>query len=107
LGAPVHSTEVGPPRAAQIAANGKAVLMTTDEARRPKNCSVCGKGHYQHTARAGRTEEYKGFSVELPADYPLLECDACGELLMSPADMKYLAPFIETAFAVAEGREKP
>jgi hypothetical protein len=80
--------------------------MTTSEARQPKNCSTCGKGHYQRTARPGRTEEYKGISVELPADYPLLECDACGELLMSPADMEYLAPFIEAAFAVADAERK-
>jgi len=73
----------------------QAPLMTTPEARHPKNCSTCGKGPYRLSARAGRTENYKGFDIELPADYPLMECDACGDILMSPADMKFLAPLIE------------
>jgi hypothetical protein len=65
--------------------------------RQPKRCAECGKGHYHRTKRAGRFEDYKGFKVELPADVPLMECDVCHEILMTPRDMETLAPIVEAA----------
>jgi hypothetical protein len=65
--------------------------------REPKCCATCGKGHYRRVARAGRYETYKGVRVELPASFALLECDSCGEILMSPKEMEQLAPIFEAA----------
>jgi hypothetical protein len=72
--------------------------MTTASPPQPKLCAACGYGHPRRTARPGRFEQYKGFSIELPADHPLLECDACGEILMTPKDMAELEPFIEAGY---------
>lgn len=66
-----------------------------------KLCAQCGKGHYRRTARPGRTEEYNGIEVEIPADVALLECDACHEILMSPKDMEVLSHIFEATTARA------
>lgn len=59
-----------------------------------KKCATCGKGNCIRTARVGRVEEHDDFIIEIPAGMSLLECDACHEILMSPADMEALEPFV-------------
>ncbi len=63
--------------------------------RAPKLCPTCGKGTFSRFARAGRTEMYKGYAYELPADLVLKECSVCGEIPMTPAEIDRVSDVLE------------
>jgi hypothetical protein len=50
-------------------------------------CPACGHGKMLYRARAGRTFEYKGFEYPIPATLKLVECDACHEMPLTPAEV--------------------
>ena len=68
--------------------------MTTPK-KTPKRCPTCGQGTPTRFARAGRKETHRGYEYELPADLSLLECRACGEVMMTPADIDAVDAILE------------
>ena len=61
-------------------------------------CVTCGKGVLARTARAGRTDVYKGVELPLPETLPLVECPACGERYISPADAEKIDAALAEAY---------
>ncbi|OGQ10700.1 MAG: hypothetical protein A2138_09295 [Deltaproteobacteria bacterium RBG_16_71_12] len=61
-------------------------------AKKPKTalCPACGKGTLEYRARAGRSFHYKGFEYPIASKMKLVECDTCGEMPMTPAEVAAL-----------------
>src|SRR5262245_5789931 len=51
-------------------------------------CPICGEGNLAYGARAGRVFAYKGFDYPIPSTTKLVECSACHELSMTPAEIE-------------------
>jgi len=57
--------------------------------KKPKTafCPAWGKGTRGYPRRAGRSFHYKGLEYRISSKLKLVECDTCGEMPMTPAEV--------------------
>ena len=63
-------------------------------------CPDCG-GRIAYRTGPGRTAMWRVEAPELPVpdDFPIQQCDGCGEMYFSPQDYEALTPHLEREYA--------
>ena len=63
----------------------------------PVTCPQCGKGKISPLRKRGRTAQYKGFALEVPAELEIPTCGTCGAEWMDGATARKLDAALEAA----------